>query len=64
MKSKKRYDNQKKKNFEVTPDILKKLQDSLNDNIKPDFKEKTDDKKKVPNKKRKPSNRGVERNKH
>ena len=29
----------KKKNFEITPDILRQLQESLNDSIKPDFKD-------------------------
>ena len=55
--------HKKQKKFEVTPDTLRKLQESLNDSIKPDFKEKRDGKgKNKKRKKGKPSDGSVERN--
>jgi hypothetical protein len=42
MKNHKRY--KKKKKFEVTDDVLRKLQDAMNDTIKPEYKDKKDGK--------------------
>ena len=50
------------KRIRITPEILKQLQDAMNDRIRPDRKEKKDGKNPNKKKKGKPSNGSVERN--